>query len=217
MEMNSLFEDVFDPVGFWSLIRDGNVSIKEVAVNLHKLLEDEDVEMVISWILDKRSNYYIGRIWRTFEENPDRVRSLLFNQCVRMRYYREVKMLLNHQNVNPGTFHNLALRDAVKNNDVEMVQLLLKDERVDPTDVNFDAIKTAISQGYPSIVSLLIWNEKTIESLDENIVRKWRNDIPYRTSIWDILTRFIDRLNRSTIYLDSEREHKRVKEKIFSF
>lgn len=198
-----MFARVVNPVQFWVVVRDEGITVKEIAKNLHKL---RDSETIIDWILDSNSDYYIRKLF------PKDIRPLLFNYCVKLGYHREVRYLL--RGVNPAAYHNLALRQAVEQNDLEMVQILLKDPRVDPTDFNYHAIRIAIDEGNPMVLSMLMWNQNTIDNLEENTVRKWRDSITYNTPVYDILTRFIDRAHRSELPGDAERYHKRLKDPI---
>lgn len=210
-----MFGNVETPLHFWTVVRDNGITVKGIAENLHKIDDEDDLEILIGWILHPNSDWYIRKLYG--KNDPNKIRSLLFNYCVTLGYYREVKQLINRANVNPGTFHNIALRDAVEKNDLKMVKILLRDERVDPTDVNFFPIRMAIDQGNHMVLSQLIFNQNTIDKLDEDTVRKWRDKIRYGTPIWDILSRFIDRANRSVLYEETvpEREFKRVKDQIF--
>lgn len=191
------------PLEFWKTVRDNEITVKGIAENLHKATKAK-AKIIIDWILDKRSDWYIREL---FEKDPGKIRALLFNHCVRLGYHREVELLLPR--VNPSSFYNFALRHAVQHNDVAMVEILLRDDRVDPTAVNFDALRIAVDERNPIILSMLIWNQNTIDSFDEDIVRRWRNDVPYDSPIFKILTEFINRAHRSTLK-DAEREHKRV-------
>jgi hypothetical protein len=179
---------ITSPLEFWKTVRDNEITVKGIAENLHKATKAK-AKIIIDWILDKRSDWYIREL---FEKDPGKIRALLFNHCVRLGYHREVELLL-----------------PVQHNDVAMVEILLRDDRVDPTAVNFDALRIAVDERNPIILSMLIWNQNTIDSFDEDTVRRWRNDVPYDSPIFKILTEFINRAHRSTLK-DAEREHKRV-------